>query len=476
MLFCEIFDVWGIDFMGSFLVSQENSYILLIVDYVSIWVEAKATRTNEAKVVIEFLKFGVPKALISDQGSHFCNHVMAMLLEKYGVVHKVATTYHLQTNNQAEVFNKEIKKLLQNMNDWSQLLEDAIWAHRTAYRTLLGMSPYRIVFSKEFSVGQKVLLFHSRLILIAGKLRSRWEESFVVTNVFPYGAVEVRDKANNNNFKEKRISVPMSLVRQFLVKEVYNGGLVGHFGELKTFEILNENFYWPHMRNDVHNICERCLTCKLVKSKVSPHGLYTRLLIPTIPWIDISMDFILGLPRSKGGRDSIFLVVDRFSKMTHFIPCHKIGDASLVANLFLGMWFLWSRLVSQKCSITYDFNPLSPLDLFPLHILPNCVKDGGLSKAEFVKRLHDKAWLHMEKKDEKYSKNANKGRKEVLFKEGDSMWVHLRKERFPHLRKSKLCPRGDGPINVLKRINDNCRTPNRSCPTLTQHKENSRVG
>ncbi|RDX92716.1 Pro-Pol polyprotein, partial [Mucuna pruriens] len=116
MIFCEIFDVWGINFMGALLVSYGNSYILLAIDYyVSKWVEAKATKTNNAKTIVEFVKFGVLKALISDQGSHLCNHAMATLLEKYGVVHKVATAYYLRTNGQAEVFNREIKKLLQKM-------------------------------------------------------------------------------------------------------------------------------------------------------------------------------------------------------------------------------------------------------------------------------------------------------------------------------------------------------------------------
>ncbi|RDX73346.1 Gag-Pol polyprotein, partial [Mucuna pruriens] len=157
--FCEIFDVWGIDFMGPFPVSNGYSYILLAVDYVSRWVEAIATRTNDARVVVDFLKsnifcrFGVPKALISDQDSHFCNRAMASLLQKYGVAHRIATAYHPQTNGQAEVFNREIKKTLQKMTnpsrkDWSRLLEDALWAHRIAYRTSLGMSPYRIIFGK----------------------------------------------------------------------------------------------------------------------------------------------------------------------------------------------------------------------------------------------------------------------------------------------------------------------------------------
>ncbi|RDX72357.1 hypothetical protein CR513_48172, partial [Mucuna pruriens] len=153
--FCEIFDVWGIDFMGPFPVSNGYSYILLAVDYVSRWVEAIATRTNDARVGVDFLKsnifckFGMPKGLISDQGSHFCNRAMASLLQKYGVAHRIATAY----NPRPMAKQKEIKKTLQKMTnpsrkDWSRLLEDALWAHRTAYRTPLGMSPYQIVFGK----------------------------------------------------------------------------------------------------------------------------------------------------------------------------------------------------------------------------------------------------------------------------------------------------------------------------------------
>ncbi|RDX92237.1 pol, partial [Mucuna pruriens] len=116
ILFYEVFDVWGIDFMGPFPISNRYSYILLAVDYVSRWVKAIATKTNDAKSNI-LCRFGVPKALISDQGSHFYNRSMSSLLHKYGVVHRIATAYHPQTNGQAEVFNRKIKKTLQKMTN-----------------------------------------------------------------------------------------------------------------------------------------------------------------------------------------------------------------------------------------------------------------------------------------------------------------------------------------------------------------------
>jgi hypothetical protein len=76
---------------------------------------------------------------------------------------------------------------------------------------------------------------------------------------------------------------------------------MGHFGVAKTLAILQEHFYWPYMKRDVERICGRYVTGRQAKSKVQPNGLYTPLPIPSEPWIDISMDFVLGLPRTKRG-------------------------------------------------------------------------------------------------------------------------------------------------------------------------------
>ena len=135
-------------------------------------------------------------------------------------------------------------------------------------------------------------------------------------------------------FRANKLCIPASSIRLLLLQEAHGGGLMGHFGVKKTEDILAAHFFWPKMRRDVERFVARCTTCQKAKSRLNPHGLYTPLPVPTSPWLDISMDFILGLPQTKKGRDSIFVVVDRFSKMAHFIPCHKSDDASNIADLF----------------------------------------------------------------------------------------------------------------------------------------------
>nr|GFA25783.1 reverse transcriptase domain-containing protein [Tanacetum cinerariifolium] len=235
----EIFDVWGIDFMGPFPSSKGNKYILVAVDYLSKWVKAKALPTNDTRVVVKFLKslfsrFETPKAIISDRGTHFCNDQFSRVMEKYGVTHRLSTAYHPQTSRQVEVKNHGLKRILErtvgeNRASWSDKLEDALWAFRTAFKT----SAYEnsLIYKERtkrlhddkiknriFNVGDQVLLFNSRLKIFSGKLKSRWSGPFTISEIYPYGTAKLinPDGCNFKDYPSKieaflcKIYVPVS--------------------------------------------------------------------------------------------------------------------------------------------------------------------------------------------------------------------------------------------------------------------------
>ncbi|GKC36534.1 reverse transcriptase domain-containing protein [Tanacetum coccineum] len=266
----------SLTYMGPFPSFRGNKYILVAVDYLCKWVEAKALPTNDARVVCRFLKslfvcFGTPRAIISDHGTYFCNYQFAKVMLEYGVTHRLSTAYHPQTSGQVEVSNSGLKRILErtvgeNRASWSDKLEDALWAFRTAFKTPIGCTPYKLVYEKAchlpielehkaywalkhcnfnlktaghhqkvqmnelnelrdqayeksliykdktkkihdskiknrvFNVGDRVLLFNSQLKIFSSKLKTRWTGPFTVTQVFPYGTIEL-SSTNRPNFK-----------------------------------------------------------------------------------------------------------------------------------------------------------------------------------------------------------------------------------------------------------------------------------
>ncbi|GJY38126.1 RNA-directed DNA polymerase [Tanacetum coccineum] len=283
---------------------------------------------------------------------------------------------------------------------------------------------------------------------------------------------------------------------------LFKGGLAGHFGSDKTLALLREQFYWPKMERDVNKLLERCR-----------------------------------LPRTQRTKDSVMVVVDRFSKMAHFVPCAKMFDASQVAKLYFAeimklhgvpktltsdrdvkfvshFWrTLWTRLGSKlqfssshhpqtdgqtevvnrslgnllrsligdnakqwdlilpqaefaynrsvnrttnksPFEVVYGQNPITPLDLVPVLEVGRFSEEWA-DHSELIKELHRSVQKQIIRHNKQYKEHADKCRKQVLYREGDLVWIHLRKNRFPAGHFRKLKPRGDGPFRVLKKINDN---------------------
>ncbi|GJW15852.1 reverse transcriptase domain-containing protein [Tanacetum coccineum] len=207
--------------------------------------------------------------LICKEGN--CDRMHKIQRRKYGVTHRLATAYHPQMSGQVEVSNRGLKRILErtvgeNRASWSDKLDDALWAFRTAFKTPIGCTPYKLVYGKSchlpielehkaywalkhanfdlktagdhrklqlnelnelrdqayensliykertkklhdskiknriFNVGDRVLLFNSRLKIFSGKLKTRWSGPFTITQVFPYGTIEL-SQPDGPNFK-----------------------------------------------------------------------------------------------------------------------------------------------------------------------------------------------------------------------------------------------------------------------------------
>ena len=235
--------------MGPFPSSFSNIYILLVVDYVSKWVEATACPRNDAITVVRFIqrnimsRFGAPRTMISDEGSHFANKVFAKLMSRYGIKHMMGLAYHPQPNGQVEISNREINKILKktviiSRKDWSIKLDGALWAYRTTYKTPIGMSHYIIVFGKSCHLP---LELEYKAMWAIKKLNCDFqaakEKRLLQMNELEELRQEAYDNARIYKEKTKKWHDQKIMRREFKVGEqvlLYNSRLKLFLGKLKS--------------------------------------------------------------------------------------------------------------------------------------------------------------------------------------------------------------------------------------------------
>eukprot|EP00253_Pinus_taeda_P030526 PITA_30526 len=155
------FAKWGIDFMTCNPNSARgHGYIIVVVNYFTKWIKAMPTLNNSGKTTALFFfnhvvsRFGVPQAIDTDHGSHFCNHMMAELAAKLGLSHDSSALYYLQANRQVEAINKVLKRMLQRMigvhkQSWHLILYSTLWAYRTPVRNATRFTPFQLVYGLE---------------------------------------------------------------------------------------------------------------------------------------------------------------------------------------------------------------------------------------------------------------------------------------------------------------------------------------
>ncbi|XP_022888992.1 uncharacterized protein LOC111404413 [Olea europaea var. sylvestris] len=282
--------------------------------------------------------------------------------------------------------------------DLSNVFEVACNASGVSVGGVLSQEGHPIAYFSEKlnQARQKYSTYDREFYAIVQSLQFLQEYTFVLhhrfvvenkaANALSCNTTELLDNSTRENvdfllrdgylFRGTKLCIPRSLLRKFLVWELHAGGLDGHFGREKTIALVEDRFYLPFLKRDVAHIVFQCRTCQLGKAQCQNTRIYTPLPVPHTPWCDLSMDFVLGLLKIARGHDSIFVVVDRFSKMLLLENIvETVRDNLKFRSAFHPQTDGQTEVVNHSLGhspfeIVQGFTPRQPLDPVPLP--PDC--------------------------------------------------------------------------------------------------------
>ena len=274
-------------------------------------------------------KLSEPKSRYSNYDRELYAVVQALKFWRHYLLHREFTLY---SDHEALRFLHPQKKLSARHGRWVETLQDYSFSlqHRPGRENRVADALSRRTHILQIS--QAAVIGFDRLPLAYREcpdFRDHWGQLAQFAGNYP----DYRVDAGFLFFRD-HLCVPSRSTRDFLIWELHGGGLAGHLGITKTTQALEQRYYWPHLRRDTRRMIGRCSICTIDKMTKQNTGQYLPLPVPDSPWQEVSLDFVLGLPRTQRQLDSILVVVDRFSKMAHFVACSKTTDAAHTARIF----------------------------------------------------------------------------------------------------------------------------------------------
>ncbi|GKA13150.1 putative nucleotidyltransferase, ribonuclease H [Tanacetum coccineum] len=238
-------------------------------------------------------------------------------------------------------------------------------------------------------------------------------------------------------FKRNQLCIPDSSLRLQIIKELHGEG---HVGRDRTLQLVQASYFWPTMRKEVDLYVKRCRVCQVSKGTATNAGLYMPLHVPLQPWVDISMDFVLGLPHAVNVAQLFFRDVYRL----HGLPSSIISDRDTrsLGNLLRCLVGDHVKAWDQKlCQAEFAHN----------HAVNRSYYDFVAGLYGVHKAVHE----NLVRVNSKYKQDADHKRRHVDFEEGDFVWAVLTKDRF-HVREyNKLSAKKIGPLEIVEKINSN---------------------